>query len=201
MAGRNKLTPRCYRCRMQTHLCLCSVTPRLDLDTRVIIVMHYREMIKTTCTGILSYNCLPNSELRFYGKTNDPLNLDDLDDPSRRLLVLYPSLNAVPLTRSLVQQDDRPVTLLVPDGTWRQVAHLRRRVLGLPQAETVKLPPGKAGEWTIRKTTTLHQLSTHEAIARALGILESPDIQSQLETVFHLMVQRIHHTRGHRALT
>ena len=124
------------------------------------------------------------------------LDLNDLDDPDRRLLVLYPSPNAITLSPSFLEQDNRPVSLLVPDGTWRQVAHMRRRVLGLPNAETVKLPKGPPGEWTVRKTSNPDQLSTCEAIARAYGIIESPSVQTQLETVFRLMVKRIRQSRG-----
>ncbi|MCP4451898.1 MAG: DTW domain-containing protein [Planctomycetes bacterium] len=196
MAGRNKMTPRCFRCRMLPHLCICSATPRLDLATRLIMVMHYREMRKTTSTAVLAMNSLDNSEVRLHGKQDQVLDLDDLNDPGRRLLVLYPAPNAATLSPAFLAQEDRPVSLVVPDGTWRQVAHMRRRVLGLPNSETVKLPQGSPGEWTIRKTGNPNRLSTCEAIARAYGIIESPQVQTQLETVFRLMVQRIRQSRG-----
>ena len=181
---------------MHAQLCICSATPRLDLATRLIMVMHFREMTKPTSTAILALNALSHSECRLHGEMHQPLDLEDLNDPDRRLLVLYPDPNAATLSTSFLKQDDRPVTLLVPDGTWRQVANMRRRLLGLPYGETVKLPQGLPGEWTVRKTANPSQLSTFEAIARAYGIIESPHIQSELETVFRLMVRRILYTRG-----
>ncbi|MFC1762113.1 DTW domain-containing protein [Planctomycetota bacterium] len=196
MAGRKRMANRCFRCRMHADLCICSATPRLDLVTRLIMVMHYREITKTTSTAVLALNILGNSECRLHGEINHRLDLDDLNDPDRRLLVLYPDPNAATLTTSLLEKEDRPVSLLVPDGTWRDVRRMRRRVLGLPYAKTVKLPAGPPGEWTIRKTTNPNHLSTCEAIARAYGILESPHVQIQLEAVFRLMVQRIRHSRG-----
>jgi DTW domain-containing protein YfiP len=196
MAGRKRMSNRCFRCRMHPDLCICSVTPRLDLATRLIMVMHFREMRKVTSTAILAMNALSHSELRLSGKPNQALDLGDLNDPDRRLLVLYPDPSAATLSASFLEKDDRPVSLLVLDGTWGQVARLRKRILGLPYAETVKLPKGPPGEWTIRKTTDPNQLSTYEAIARAYGIIESPSVQHQLETVFRLMVERIRHTRG-----
>ena len=162
--------------------------------------MHFREIRKQTSTAVLALNSLANSELRLHGKLNQVLNLDDLNDPDRRLLVLYPDPNAATLSPAFLNREDRPVSLLVPDGTWRQVARMRRRILGLPYAETVRLPPGPPGEWTIRKTTDPNKLSTYEAIARAYGIIESPQVQIQLETVFRLMVKRIRHTRGLKPL-
>ncbi len=196
MAGRKGTTERCLYCRMHAHLCICSATPRLDLQTRLIVVMHDREMRKPTSTAILALNTLVNNDLRVYGNQEKALDLDDLNVSERRLLVLFPDPHATTLSPSFLADDDRPVSLLVPDGTWRQVAHMRRRVLGLPFAETVKLPKGPPGEWTIRKTRHPHRLSTCEAIARAYGMLESPQVQLQLETVFRLMVQRIRFTRG-----
>jgi tRNA-uridine aminocarboxypropyltransferase len=196
MSGRKKMTTRCFRCRMPADLCICSATPRLDLATRLIMVMHSQEMRKPTSTAVLALNALGNSEFRLHGDMNQVLALDDLNDPDRRLLVLYPDPNAATLSTSFLERGDRPVSLLVPDGTWRQVGRMRGRVLGLPYAETVKLPPGPPSEWTIRKTTNPNRLSTYEAIARAYGIIESPLVQTQLETVFRLMVQRLRYSRG-----
>lgn len=181
---------------MHPHLCICPDTPRLNLATRLILVMHYREMTKITSTATLALNALVNSEYRLHGKPNHPLNLENLDDPNRRVLVLYPDANAATLSPSFLEQDTRPVSLIVPDGTWRQVARMRHYILQLPYAETVKLPQGPPGEWSLRKAESPNHLSTYEAIARACGILESPTIQTQLETVFRLMVQRIRQTRG-----
>jgi len=196
MARRKKMTTRCLCCRMPAVLCICSATPRLDLATRLIMVMHSVEMRKPTATAILALNALDNSECRLHGDMNQTLTLDDLDDPDRRLLVLYPDPNAATLSTSFLEKEDRPVSLLVPDGTWRQVRRMRGRVLGLPYAETVKLPPGPPSEWTARKATDPHQLSTYEAIARAYGIIESPRVQHQMETVFRLMVQRMRQGRA-----
>lgn len=196
MPGRKRLTNCCYRCRMHTHLCICADMPRLDLTTRLILVMHYREIKKQTSTAVLALNTLANSEYRLHGLKHQELKLNDLDDPTRRLLVLYPDPNAVTLSPSILKSDERPVSLLIPDGSWRQVARMRHRLLSLPYAETVKLPPGPPSQWTIRKTTHSDHLSTYEAIARALGIIESPPAQHQMETIFRLMVQRTRIMRG-----
>lgn len=201
MPGRKRRVSRCFRCRMHAHLCICSATPKLDLATRLIMVIHYREIKKTTSTAILALNALCNSEVRLHGKLNQELDLEALNDPDRRLLVLYPDANAATLSPSLLEEENRPVSLLVPDGTWRQVARMRRNLLALPFAQTVKLPSGTPGEWTIRHAGDSNRLSTYEAIARAYGILESPSVQSQLERVFRLMVQRIRQSRGLRPVS
>jgi DTW domain-containing protein YfiP len=50
----------------------------------------------------------------------------------------------------------------------------------------------------LRRHTDPRFLATFEAIARALGVLESAAVQARLEHVFHLMVERTLASRGQR---
>lgn len=196
MGSRSKRSERCQRCRMHVHLCVCPSIPRYALDTRIVLVMHRREHIKTTATGPLALEALPNSELRIHGHRDRPLDFCDLNIPERRTLLLYPGDDVPILSRSFLDQDSRPVTLVVPDGTWRQAARMGRRLPGLEHAEMVRLPEGPQTQWGIRREPHAEGLATFEAIARALGIIESPAVQSGMEALFRLMVQRTLHSRG-----
>ncbi|SNB47116.1 tRNA-uridine aminocarboxypropyltransferase [Geobacter sp. DSM 9736] len=199
MGSRSKRSERCSRCRMHLHLCICRSIPSFPLKTRVVLVMHYRENIKTTATGPLALEALPNSEIRIHGHQDHPLDFSDLNTPERRTLFLYPGNDAPVLTRGFLEQDSRPVTLVVPDGSWRQAAKMRRRLPGLEHAEMVRLPPGPETSWGIRNEPHPAGLATLEAIARALGIMESPAVQTGLEDLFRLMVARTLLTRGDRS--
>ncbi len=181
---------------MHIPLCLCPSIPRYDLGTRLVLVMHHRERIKTTATGPLALEALPNSELRIHGHREHPLDLSDLDTPERRTLILYPGDDAPVLTRELLEEDRRPVTLVVPDGTWRQASRMGRRLPGLEHARMVRLPEGPPTRWGIRRECHPQGVATFEAIARALGIIESPAVQAGLEELFDLMVQRTLRARG-----
>jgi len=158
--------------------------------------MHYREQIKTTATGPLALEALPNSELRIHGQKDTPLDFSYLNVPERRTLLLYPGDDAPILTRNFLDQDNRSVTLVVPDGNWRQASRMGRRLRGLEHAEMVRLPEGPRTRWGIRREYHREGLSTFEAIARALGIIESPDVQAGMEDLFSLMVQRTLDSRG-----
>jgi DTW domain-containing protein YfiP len=158
--------------------------------------MHHREQIKTTATGPLALEALPNSELRIHGQKYLPLDFSDLNHPGRRTLLLYPGDNVPILNRDFLDQDNRPVTLVVPDGNWRQASKMGRRLPGLEHAEMVRLPEGPLTRWGIRREHHPEGLATFEAIARALGIIESPDVQAGMEYLFSLMVQRTLHSRG-----
>ena len=190
MGIRAKKSERCTRCRMRMDLCLCPWIPVYDLPTRLVLVMHYREIPKTTATGPLALVALPNSELRVQGIQEQILDFSDLDTPERRTLFLYLSDDAPVLSRDFLDQDPRPVTLVVPDGTWSQASRMGKRLPGLEHAERVRLPEGARTQWGIRNEPHPHGLATFEAIARAYGIIESPEVQAGLEELFLLMVRK-----------
>jgi DTW domain-containing protein len=112
-------------------------------------------------------------------------------------LFLFPQPTAVPLTAFAAP--DRPVTLVVPDGTWHQASKMRHRVPGLAEVPCVSLPDGAPSAYRLR--TALHSggLATMEAIGRALGILEGPDVERALGLVFRTMVERTLWSRGRLA--
>lgn len=196
MGTRSKRSERCPHCRLHTRLCICGAIPRHDLATRLILVMHHREWTKPTATGPLALATLSNSELRIQGDQEQPLNLRDLDTAHRRTLLLYPGEEARILSRALLAEDPRPVNLVVPDGNWRQAARMGRRLPGLEHATMVRLPEGPKTGWGVRKENHPEGLATFEAIARALGIIDSLEVQQSLEELFQLMVARTLEARG-----
>jgi tRNA-uridine aminocarboxypropyltransferase len=181
---------------MHMQLCICGSIPRYALATRLVLVMHRSEYRKPSATGPLALEALPNSELRIHGHRERPLDFSDLNIPERRTLLLFPGDDVPILTRIFLNQDNRPVTLVVPDGNWRQASRMGRRLPGLEHAEMVRLPEGVETRWGIRRESHSEGLATFEAIARALGIIESPAVQSGLEELFYLMVRRTLQTRG-----
>jgi len=199
MGQRSKRAERCAVCRMQLELCLCAGVVKLDLATRVVLVMHHREVAKTTGTGRLPLMLLRNSERHLYGEEGAPLDLRELHGQGRRVLVLFPGEGATPLTPALVARDRRPVTLVVPDGNWRQASRAARRIPGLAEAEPVVLPPGPPSRYRLRQEPKPGGLATCEAVARALGVLESTAVQHELEALFERMVERTLATRNQPA--
>lgn len=178
--------------------CICPLIPRYELRMRLVLVMHRREYPKVTATGPLALEALANSELRIHGHRDRPLDFSDLDAMQRRILLLYPAEGAETLCRSFLDQDDRPVTLVVPDGNWRQASKMGRRLPGLEQTQTVRLPDGEKTGWGIRREHLADGLATFEAIARAVGIIESPAAQAGLEKLFRTMVLKTLDGRGYQ---
>jgi len=193
---RSKSAKRCARCRLHEADCLCAHISPIETRARLALVMHHRELDKTTATGPLALACLPNSELHVHGALGAPLDLRPLHEQGRRVLVMFPSEHARPLDAELLAEDPRPVTLVVPDGTWRQASRAARRVPGLEQAERVTLPAGPPSRWGVRREPRDDGLSTFEAIARAFGVLESEPVQRELEALFERLVDATLAARG-----
>lgn len=207
--SRNHSPNRCEECSIFKPLCVCALSPRLDLKTRVLILMHIREIPLTTNTARLAKLALLNSEIRLRGERPGeapPLDCTDLtreagssETPARPALVLFPSEDARELTpefaRELKEGGATPV-LVVPDGNWKQCSKFARRVPGLEALPRVKLPPGPPSEYVLRKEPRPECVSTYEAIARALGILEGAEVERRLMEYFRLKQDRLLWARG-----
>ncbi|NUM88800.1 MAG: DTW domain-containing protein [Bdellovibrionales bacterium] len=190
--------PRCDRCRMHAELCLCAEIPRVGTRARVVLVMHATEEKKPSNTGRLAHLCLPNSEIRLRGERGAPLRLDGLVDPEHETLLLRLAPESAELTPGLVAGLQRPVRLLVPDGTWSQASSTGARLArDLPGLRQVKLSVGERPSlYRLRAEHHPDGMSTFEAIARALEVLEGPGVRAPLERIFRVMVERVLWTRG-----
>lgn len=158
-----------------------------------MLLIHHKEQRKPTNTGRLAVECLQNAECWIRGHVDGGLDSFSAD-PDTLPLLLFPSEDAQLLTE--FTGSDRPVTLIVPDGNWRQASKFRRRVRGLSQVPTVILPPGTATQYRLRHEPRKGGLATIEAIARALGILEDQAVEAALLRVFSSMVERTLWSRG-----
>lgn len=188
---------RCPRCKVILRECICSTIPRLETRTKVVLVAHRRELLKPTATGPLALECLPNSVLHSQGERDQRIDLSPLSGEGRRLLCLYPADDARVLSPELVAEDPRPITLIVPDGTWSQASRIVKRVPGIEHAERVILPAGRPTEWGIRSESKLAGLATFEAIARSLALIEGDHVTAPLERVFSAMVKATIAARGY----
>lgn len=185
---------RCPRCVLHLRLCLCAVIEPLELDTRVVVLRHRREVNKPTNTGRLVGIALAAGEVRTFGDRGMELDTSGLFDPARRAVLLYPTEDSRELTREAV--DTRPVTLVVPDADWRRAYKLAMHDRALDGIARVHLPAGPPSKYRLRSHKNPRFLATFEAVARALGALEGAEVQRRLERVFDMMVERTLWSRG-----
>ncbi|WP_437675078.1 tRNA-uridine aminocarboxypropyltransferase [Sorangium sp. So ce131] len=178
-------TPRCRGCGLPRAMCLCGALPRLPVRTRVVLLTHRVERTRSTNTGRLVARLLDGAEVRVRGEIapqpRPPL-------PEGRRLVLFPS----PGARALSPEDTRgePVVLLVPDGNWNQARRALHRDPDARGAEPVTLPQGAPSRYGLRRAPHEGALSTLEAVARALGVLEGAAIERRMMEAFDVWVHR-----------
>ncbi|MFS8068902.1 MAG: tRNA-uridine aminocarboxypropyltransferase [Byssovorax sp.] len=196
LGKRERAKNRCPDCLMSAPLCICSAIPRLTIRTSVIVLMHHREVKMPTNTGRLAHQCLVGSRLVLRGLKDEPAELGSEGAFAGTPLLLHPTEDAIPLDASFQARVPPPYTLIVPDGSWRQASKMGSREESLRAILRVKLPTSEPSRYRLRKETKPGGLATIEAIARALGFLESPEVEEALEKIFALMVERTLLSRG-----
>ena len=181
---------------MRKELCLCTEIPKIDLATRLLVIMSKREIKTPTNTGRLAAMALSNSVVLSHGDQDQPFHLLDHLMPGRPTLVLYPSEDAVVLGPAFVETLSAPVNLIVPDGNWRQTSKMRRRIPHLIEFPVVKVPLAGDSLYRVRKESKNEGLATIEAIARALEFLETRNVRTQLDNLLEAMTSRVMASRG-----
>ncbi|NWA86300.1 tRNA-uridine aminocarboxypropyltransferase [Pseudomonas sp. D2002] len=177
--------PQCSRClRPATH-CLCALIPSLDSRTRVLLLQHPSEVNHALNTARLAALGLNNAQLVVGEVFDDLATL--LNPPGYQARLLFPADDAQPL--QAYAPDDAPLLLVVPDGTWRKarkLLHLNPLLAALPR---VMLAGDSVSRYRLRKAPGPGALSTVEAIAQALQVLEAPASFEPLLTPFDALIE------------
>lgn len=154
----------------------------------MVVLLHRVERYRTTNTGRIATLALAGSELRMWNLLDAPNDPEGLQGPGVHLL--YPGEGARELKADLEVR-----TLVVPDATWRRTRRMVNRsgeLAGLPR---VCLPAGEPSAFRLRTNRNPQSVCTLEALARALGILEGPEIREHLEAALDLFTLRVLSTR------
>lgn len=186
----------CGDCRLHKSLCICEFIPRLELKTKVTLVIHAQELKRTTNTGALALKGLVNSEMRVRGEGRERLDLSDLLQDSYRTLLFYPADEARELTPELVAEDPRPIQLIVPDGNWRQAGKVHYRHSELKDVPRVVITETNLARHHLRAEHTENGMSTLEAIAKALGVIEGEKASGPLLALYRAKLERTLAGRG-----
>lgn len=184
-------TDRCAQCRLRSDLCICALIQPIATRTRVVVVMHRIERYKSTNTARLLAAALKNASLTEWGVWGEECVLP----PLAQAAVLFPDPSAETLTAKWVARQREPVTLVVPDGNWRQATKVVRKTEQLRGLPKLALPEGPPTRFILRRNTRPGATCTIEAAARALAILEGPerglDVQRHLEQLFDELQRRV----------
>lgn len=175
------LHERCERCLLQRRVCLCADIPTVPTRTRIVIVRHHLEKHRSSNSGRLAHQALPNSELVDHGGAGGPAKLPALDGA----WLLYP-VGEPTLERPLAP----PSQLVVLDATWSQARRMYRKLAALRGLPMLRLPEAPMPAARLRESPGEGRVSTIEAIAGALRLLEGDEPARALERLFALAVER-----------
>ena len=64
-------------CAASRTLCLCDAVPRIELGTKICLIIHHRELSRSSNTGLLAVRALVNSEVRIRGEGRATLDLKE----------------------------------------------------------------------------------------------------------------------------
>ena len=195
MSQRKKEQSRCQNCMMRQELCICSLIPNLDTKTKIIVIISKREAKVPTNTGRLAGLALKNSVVLLRGDLDQPYDLSEHLGPIGTNFVFYPDETANVVSSDLASSS-LPLTLIFPDGNWRGAGKMCRRDPIMASLPRLRLPAGAPSNYRVRKETKSEGLATIEAIARALGIVENPSVQLNLEQLLKAMTDRTLQSRG-----
>ncbi len=193
--GKRKTQDPCPGCFLHQTRCLCDQIPYFDLKTKVSLIIHHRELKRTTNTGMLAIKALANSSVFVRGLVEQPLNFTEIFDPNYFPVLLYPSDGSVELNLEFLETISKPVQLLVPDGNWRQASKVSIRSQELKQVPHVRLKAVEDKHF-LRKETKAHGMATLQAIAESLRVIESQEIGSALQELYQLKLTRTLQGRG-----
>lgn len=189
---------RCPRCLFRPEACLCPDIPRLATRTRVVILRHHTEQTRSSNSGRLAHLALDGSVLV------------DVHGPERAAL-------APPIGRSAAEVIDTarpgslgagawlvfpegeprrsapvppPSELVFLDATWSQAKRMRQRTPALRGLPILALDV-TADAQRMRKSPGPGRVSTIEAVAAALRLVEGGEAPEALERLFALAIERM----------
>lgn len=179
---------------MHLSYCFCDLIPELDLKTRVSVIVHAKELKRTTNTGRLATLALKNSSLHVRGAKDDTLEGSTVLDSAYRPLLFFPADDAVDLADFV--KTGEPIQLIVPDGNWRQASKVQTRYPEFADITRVKITAKNEATHFLRKETTPEGMATLQAIAEAMQYLETRDVRDQLMSLYNTKLERTMRARG-----
>jgi DTW domain-containing protein YfiP len=154
-----------------------------------LILRHIREAKSTSNTGRLVALAMPNSRIISCGGGTriglSPLDEESLGAPGT--YILWPDGTGA---RTDILEIIPPARVVVIDGTWRQARSLYIRTPVLQSIPQLVIPVPDKHKNRLREPHRSDGMSTLEAVAAAVAILEGTEAAKPLEVLYEEVVQR-----------
>ncbi|MFO0798257.1 MAG: tRNA-uridine aminocarboxypropyltransferase [Gemmataceae bacterium] len=186
----------CPACRQPRWLCVCAHAPRLTTRTPLLLVVHVHDYGRTSNTVRLLALAVRGVAVIPHGVFPAAADPAPHVPAGTTPVVLFPGHGASPLTPQLVAALPSPPALVVPDGNWKQASRMVKRLPLLAGAVKVALPDRAFAGPALRRSHAGHHMSTYEAVAQALGVLEGEQVAGVLLDFYRRATDRMLLIRG-----
>jgi DTW domain-containing protein YfiP len=175
---------------------MCAHAPWVATRTSLLLVVHVHDLGRTSNTVRLLTLAIRDATLVCHGVFPTPADPASHVPAGTTPVVLFPGRGARPLTAELVASLPSPPALVVPDGNWRQASRMVKRLPLLAGAVKVALPARDFAGNALRRNRPGHRMSTYEAVAQALAILEGEAVAGPLLDFYRRATDRMLLARG-----
>ncbi|MBH0092734.1 tRNA-uridine aminocarboxypropyltransferase [Pseudoalteromonas sp. SCQQ13] len=188
--------PLCNFCLFALNTCICSAVTSINNKVKVIILQHPSEEKVTKNTAKLLNLCLADCQIIKGESNNDFAQLRDL--PASSTVLLYPNEQAINLDNNDALNTLLPIThLIVIDGTWKKAYKILQLSSLLQRFQTVSFANLPKNRYTIRKAPREDSLSTLEAVAHSLQLIEQLNPAPLYNLLDELIQKQTHHMPAH----
>lgn len=184
---------RCPECQLALPACICAYRVQVPTQVEFWLLMHPEEAYKPSNTGRLIADCLPNTRVFLWSRTQvDPELLAALASPCYAPMVIFPDDQPDYAQRvstyTQVQQarpQATPVFILL-EGTWRQARRIFRKSPYLAHLPILPLRGDFTSQYQLRKASQKYQLCTVEVAIELLKMAQEPTGAQVLGAYFHI---------------
>ena len=214
-SARGSLVVRCEQCHLAKFACLCPWQLSMPSKIEFILLMHRKEVYKTTNTGRLIADMFPDSTHAFLWDRTEPSTalVQQLNNKQRNIMIVFPDNHHVQSTSEHKTQateretkkktheektknnEHAALTVVLLDGTWKQASRMMRLSPWLQHLPRLALTVNKPKNHYIRQAKHQDQLATAQAAAYILEQHNETDAARCLEHYFSIFNQHCIATR------
>ena len=176
LSAKEKSSTFCVHCWLPLNHCLCNGLVSIFHETYIQVFVHRKEWGRSSNTGHLLPLHSNRISLHVHGEKNRPTAWQRVAAQPKTCL-LFPFEDVPTLKHEDVTSIER---LIIVDGNWRQSRNMAKRCRQAGPTLVRKLQHASQSGFHLRRQSEPHRLSTFEAAAFSLSILEGIDPETDL---------------------
>ena len=185
----------CPHCHYPKRTCLCEHIRIIQTALQVIIIQHPKEATHAKNTAKLVALSIPSTRIIHANDSQAMHALATSCDAASTLLV-YPCETSQSIEALSKSNRKEISTIVLIDGSWKQAFGIVKQNPWLQALRAVHFSNAPYSDYVIRHTSLAHALSTLEATAYSLSVLEQKDL-SALHALQHAMQSKWQAPKAH----